>query len=117
MIPALVAGWDPAWTPREPVLGVRRPAAVGGREPGAGRRIAPLAGGRVGGVDMAGVRYGWLVAVRRVRRGGSRGGLWVFRCDCGAHVERDGSTVRRHDGRPHVCDRSRPHMKSPKGLL
>ena len=60
-------------------------------------------------IDIAGQRFGGLVAVRSTTRTKGSGYLWLFRCDCGNHVERRPGTVRSaaQDGRLIRCDECR----------
>lgn len=45
-------------------------------------------------IDLAGVRYGRLVGVRRVENNVHGHSRWLFRCDCGKEVVRDPASVR-----------------------
>lgn len=66
---------------------------------------APLPNGmyvRALTVDLTGQRYGRLTGVKVVGRAANGSLIWLFKCDCGADVERTSASVRK--GRPSaVC--------------
>ncbi len=45
-------------------------------------------------IDIAGQRFGRLVAIRENGRGSSRETLWLCRCDCGAEITTSGTALR-----------------------
>lgn len=53
--------------------------------------------------DLAGVRSGRLVAVKRVGTNNSGGSLWQALCDCGRHTVVCGSSIRRAKTRSCGC--------------
>jgi hypothetical protein len=48
-------------------------------------------------INMAGLRFGRLTAVRRVGKNEHRQSVWLFLCDCGQEIERPGQWVRKGD--------------------
>ena len=52
-------------------------------------------------IDMAGQRYGRLIAIRRNGSDNNRAAMWEFRCDCGAVCTMRANDVRR--GRAVSC--------------
>lgn len=53
-------------------------------------------------VDMAGRKYGELIAIRRIGSApNNRNAIWLFRCSCGAECEKDGYSVR--SGKVKAC--------------
>ena len=53
--------------------------------------------------DMVGLRFGRLVAIRRVEGRPNRPARWLFQCDCGKQVNAQGSTVRNGGVRSCGC--------------
>lgn len=65
--------------------------------------------------DMAGVRCGRLLVLRRAATNVRQKASWVCLCDCGTQIEADGSKLRRGDIRSCGCllrDMSTRHGKS-----
>lgn len=61
-------------------------------------------------VDISGVRFGMLVAIRRsgarVHPSGQKRSVWLFRCDCGREVEKALRDVKGLDTKSCGCGRS-----------
>lgn len=64
-------------------------------------------------IDMAGKRYGRLVALRPTRVG-SNGMKWIFTCDCGNETEAAGHNVRRGTTVSCGCKRNEPRAPADR---
>ena len=66
-------------------------------------------------MNIAGQRYGRLTAISFVRRADDYGrSVWLFRCDCGARVERRACDVRSGSTSSCGCLRSYAKANPPR---
>ena len=108
MIPALLAGYDPTWTPREaPPSGVRLIP----------KREAPIPPPRTNPqslrqstFDITARTFGTLTVLERDPVKGR--GYWWCRCTCGRRVSRTSDFLTKRRARPLVCERGVVHREA-----